>query len=86
MLSLKHYLSSEKRDWYIYDSNAISLIIFQDFHSLWLIDEIDYSFSYIHKLLNYDINIFKDTIEEDKLWFSNDDYCFYNNQEFEISK
>ena len=86
MLSLKYYLPSKKRDWYIYNSNAISLTIFQDFHSLWLIDEIDYSFLYIHKLLNYNINAFKDVIERNKLRFSDDDYYFYDNQEFEISK
>ena len=86
MLNLKYYLSLKKRDWYIYDSNAIPLTIFQDFHSFWLIDKIDYSFSYIHKLLNYDMNVFKDVTKEDKLWFSDNDYCFYDNQEFEISK
>ena len=86
MLNLKHCLSSEKRDRYIYNLNTISLIIFQNFYSFWLIDEINYSFSYIHKLLNYDMNIFKDIIEENKLWFSDDDYCFYDDQEFEISK
>ena len=86
MLNLKYYLSSKKRDWYIYDLNAISLIIFQDFHSFWLIDEIDYSFLYIHKLLNYNMNIFKDVIKGNNLWFLNNDYCFYNNYKFEISK
>ena len=86
MLNLKYYLSSEKRDRYIYNSNTIPLIIFQDFHSFWLINKIDYSFLYIHKLLNYDMSVFKDVIERDKLWFSNNDYCFYDNQEFKISK
>ena len=79
-------MPSKKRDWYIYNSNTISLIIFQDFHSFWLIDEIDYFFLYIHKLLNYDMNILKDAIRENKLQFSNDDYYFYNNQEFKILK
>ena len=86
ILSLEYYLPSKKRDWYIYNLNAISLTIFQDFHSLWLIDEINYSFSYIHKLLNYNMSIFKDIIKENKLWFSNDNYYFYDNQVFEISK
>ena len=86
MLNLEYYLSSEKWNRYIYDSNAISLTMFQDFHSLWLINEINCSFSYIHKLLNYDINIFKDIIKENKLRFSDNDYCFYNNQGFKISK
>ena len=86
VLNLKHYLSLEKCDWYIYDWNVISLIIFQDFHLIWLIDKIDYSFLYIHKLLNYEMNIFKDIIKEDKLWFLNDNYCFYNNYKFKILK
>ena len=30
--------------------------------------------------------MFKDIIKEDKLWFLNDDYYFYDDQEFEISK
>ena len=67
MFNLKYYLSLEKWNRYIYDSNVISLIIFQDFHSFWLINEIDYFFSYIHKLLNYDMSIFKDAMKENKL-------------------
>ena len=67
MLSLKHYLSSKWQDWYIYDSKSISLIIFQDFHSLWLINEINCSFIYIYKLLNYKMSAFKDAIKENKL-------------------
>ena len=60
--------------------------MFQDFHLFWLINEIDCSFLYIHKLLNYDMNIFKNAIKKDKLWFLDNDYYFYDNQEFEILK
>ena len=67
MLSLKYYLSSKKWDWYIYDLNVISLIIFQDFHLFWLINKVNYSFSYIYKLLNYEMSMFKNVIKENKL-------------------
>ena len=86
VLNLEYHLSSKKRVWYIYNSNSISLIIFQDFYSLWLINKIVCSFSYIYKLLNYKMSIFKDMIRENKLQFLNDNYCFYNNHEFKISK
>ena len=36
--------------------------------------------------MNYDMSAFKNAIEGDKLWFSDNDYCFYDDQGFEISK
>src|SRR5205814_4899023 len=86
VLSLEHCLPSEKRDRYVYDPNATPLTVFQDFHSLWLIDGTGCPFSYIHKLLNYGMGASKDATGGDKLRFSDDGYCFYDGQGFEVSK
>jgi len=60
--------------------------MFQKFHSIWLIDEANCPFSYIHKLLNYGMDASKDSTGEDKLQFSDDEYCFYDDNEFKMSK
>src|SRR6266496_5270353 len=86
LISLEHCLPSEKRDRYIYDPNATPLTMFQDFHSLWLIDGAACPFSYIHKLLNYGMGASKDAMGGDKLRFSDDGYCFYDGHGFEVSK
>ena len=67
VISLEHYLPLKKRNGYVYRSNAIPLIMFQDFHSIWLIDGVSCPFSYIHKLLNYGMGVSKDAMGGDKL-------------------
>jgi hypothetical protein len=87
VLSLEHCLPRELRDGYVYDPRKTPLTIFQDFHSLWLVDGGASPYSYIHKLLNYGLGASKDAKGGDKLRFSDDlSYCFYDGQGFEISK
>lgn len=86
VLSLEHHLPSELRDRYIYDPKSTPLTVFQEFHSLWLIDGAGCPFSHIHKLLNYGMGASKDATGGDKLRFSDDGYCFYDGHGFEISK
>jgi hypothetical protein len=86
VVSLEHCLPLKKRNGYVYRSNATPLTMFQDFHSLWLIDGTGCPFSYVHKLLNYGMGASKDATGGDKLRFSDDGYCFYDGQGFEVSK
>jgi len=69
VISLEHCLPLKKRNGYVYRSNATPLTMFQDFHSVWLIDGAGCPFSYIHKLLNYGMGACKDATGGDKLQF-----------------
>ena len=67
LISLEHCLPLKKRNRYVYRSNATPLTMFQEFHSVWLVDGAGCPFSYIHKLLNYGMGASKDAMGGDNL-------------------
>jgi len=87
VIGLEHCLLLEERDQYVYRPHSTPLTLFQEFHSLWLIDGTACPFLYVHKLLNYGMSVFKDAKGGDKLRFSDDrTWCFYDGQGFQVSQ